>query len=230
MFGPDPIDWFDPSPYGALAFYGHIAIGILALSMAFTAFASRKGSLLHRRAGLVYMAACAVVCVTSVAMLIEVIIPPLAMAVFTCIYAIGGAYLALQDDTARVRFGEKALCALEVVALGLFCTMAVPAIMQGLIPIYAPFVIAIIPLILLAGDVHWFKNQDKRKQLRTARHLSRMIWGFVVVIRAPLVELAAGGYLPMIQMLFVIGPIAAGVAMVWYFQRKYGGSPFGKRA
>ena len=225
MFGPDPIDWSDPSPYGALAFYGHIAIGVLALVMALTAFASRKGSVLHRRTGLVYMGACAVVCATSVAMLITVMIPPLAMAVFTCIYAIGGAYLALQDNTRRVRIAEKALLGLELAAFGLFCTMAVPAVIQGFIPFYAPLVIAIIPVILIAGDVHWFRNQDRRKQLRIARHLSRMIWGFVVVVRAPLVELAAGGYLPMNQMLYAIGPIASGVAMLWYFQRKYGGAP-----
>lgn len=230
MFGPDPIDWFDPSPYGALAFYGHIAIGVLALAMALTAFASRKGSVLHRRAGLVCMGACAVVCATSIAMLITVMIPPLAMAVFTCIYAIGGAYLALQDDTRGVRIAEKALFGLELAAFGLFCTMAIPAVIQGFIPPYAPLVIAIIPVILIAGDVHWFRNQERRKQLRIARHLSRMIWGFVVVVRAPLVELAAGGYLPMIQMLFVIGPIVAGVAMLWYFQREYGGASTSKPA
>ncbi|MEL7196929.1 MAG: hypothetical protein AAGL10_01315 [Pseudomonadota bacterium] len=228
MFGPDPIDWFDPSPYGSLAFYGHIAIGILALAAAFLAFAVRKGSVLHRRSGLVYMAACAFVCATSIAMLVQAMIPPLAMAVFTSIYAIGGAYLALRSGTRRVLLGEKSLFALELAAFGFFMAMAIPAIVQGFIPFYAPFVIAIIPVILLAGDVRWLRNPEKRKQWRIARHLSRMIWGFVVVVRAPLVELAAGGYLPRYQMLFVVGPIVAGVAMVWYFQRKFGGTPFGK--
>ncbi|KWV92795.1 hypothetical protein AUC45_01155 [Erythrobacter sp. YT30] len=55
MFGPDPIDWFDPSPYAALAFYGHIAIGVVALSAALIAFGSRKGSIIHRRAGFIYI-------------------------------------------------------------------------------------------------------------------------------------------------------------------------------
>ncbi|KWV92796.1 hypothetical protein [Erythrobacter sp. YT30] len=163
-------------------------------------------------------------------MLIKVTIPPLAMAVFTSIYAIGGAYLALQPGTAKVRLGEKTLFGMELAAFGFFMVMAIPAVAKGFIPFDAPFVIAIIPVILLIGDVNWLRNADKRKEMRIARHLSRMIWGFVVVVRAPLVELAAGGYLPQFQMLYVIGPIIVGIGMIWYFQQKHGGTPFGRSA
>lgn len=230
MFGPDPIDFFDPSPYGALAYYGHYLWGSLALIAALVALSVRKGKGLHRVAGFTFIGSCAVLLVTSISMLSKVFIPPLIMAVFTTFYAIGGAYLALQSPSRGVRLGEYALTGLELLALCLFFAAAAPAIMQGFIPVYAPFVIAIIPVILLIGDVNWYRRRDDRAKLRVARHMSRMIWAFVVVIRAPLVELAAGGFPPTFQMLYVIGPIVMGAVMLWYFQRKYGGSPFGKAA
>lgn len=161
-------------------------------------------------------------------MLIDRIIPPLAMAVLVSYYAVGGAYLALQKCSTLIRAAEITLALVLLVALTGFFLAAIPVVREGLIPPYAPFVIAIIPVIMLVGDANWHLSQKHRPKLRMARHMSRMIWGFVVVQRAPLVELAAAGLPPDAQMIYVLGPIALGVAMLWYFQRKYGGSPFGK--
>lgn len=56
MFGPDPIDVFYPSPYNAIAYYGHYVIGTLVLLAALIAFYVYKGRRLHRTVGLVYRA------------------------------------------------------------------------------------------------------------------------------------------------------------------------------
>lgn len=229
MFAPDPIDLFDPSPYGAIAYYGHLAIGLIAFLAAGVALASRKGSRTHRRWGVGYIGAVALVCLTSAMMLSETFIPPLFLAVFTTVYAIGGAWLALQPGTRAVLLAEKGLFLFELIGLSVFLSIAVRAAVEGIVPPFAPLVIAIIPLILIVGDINWFAKGDRRKELRIARHLSRMVWGFVVVVRAPLVEIVAAG-LPLPQISVIVGPILLGVAMLWYFQRRYGGAPFGKRA
>ncbi len=225
MFGPDPIDIFDPSPYWPLAYYGHYILGTVALVAVFTALGVRKGMGTHRIAGLVFMGAVALLSLTSISMLIDRFIPPLMMAVVTSVCAIGGAYLALQKASIMVRSAEIALSLVLLAGLVAFLSVAVPEVMAGRIPIVAPVIIAIIPAILVTGDAIWLFNPDKRRTRRVARHLSRMVWGFVVVLRAPLVEIAAAG-VPIPPAVVIVGPIALGVAMIWYFQRKYGGSPF----
>ncbi|MXO95345.1 hypothetical protein GRI34_02785 [Erythrobacter aquimaris] len=221
MFGPDPIDLYDPTPYGPFAYYGHLLLGTVALLAASIAFFARKGSKRHRAAGFVFAAAVAITCLTSIAMLANVFIPPLLMAVFTAAYAVGGACLALQKGTTTVRTAEVALTVFEIAGVILFLRIALAAVQDGLIPAFGPVVIITIPLILLAGDLNWFLKAQDRTRLRTARHLNRMVWGFVVVLRAPLVELAAGG-LPVPPQVVIAGPILLGCGMLWYFQRRYG--------
>ena len=221
LFGVDPIDLADPSPYLPIAYYGHMVIGTVTLAAALVAFWAMKGGRNHRIAGYVFLAGVAVVCLTSIEMLARVFIAPLFMAVFTAIYAVGGAWLALQKGTRTVRLAEASLSLFELVGLAVFLTIAFDAAARGVIPPVAPFVIAFIPVILLMGDVNWFARQEHRQKMRIARHFNRMIWAFVVVLRAPLVELAAAG-LPVPPVATIIGPIALGGVMLLYFQRRYG--------
>lgn len=220
MFGPDPINIFDPSPYGALAYYGHYLIGTVVLIAALVAFAARKGRGLHRIAGLIYLGGVFLLGLTSISMLADRMIPPLAMAVITSFYAVGGAYLALQKESRLVRALEIGLSLILLLALTGFFVAAIPVVREGLIPPYAPFVIAIIPAILLAGDALWHLKQRERSKRRVARHLSRMIWGFVVVLRAPLVEIAAAGA-PIPPPVVIFGPILLALAMLAYFLPRF---------
>lgn len=221
LFGPDPIDLFDPSPYFALSYYAHILIGIVALLAALTAFAVIKGGKWHRRAGWTFIAAVAVVSASSFEMLANTFIPPLFMAVFTAIYAVGGAWLALRKRTRTVRLAEAGLTLFEIAGLAMFLLIAIPAARAGLVPMSAPVVIAIIPIILLAGDVNWFARRDQQVKMRVARHFNRMVWAFVVVLRAPLVELAAAG-IPISVPFTIFAPLALGIALSLYFRSRYG--------
>lgn len=220
LFGADPIDLLDPAPYGPLTYYGHLVIGTLAIGAALVALYARKGGTNHRLAGYVFLGTTLLVCLTSISMLARVFIGPLFMAVFTAIYALGGAWLALQKGSRTVRTAEIALTIFEIVGLILFMRIALGAVAEGIIPPIAPWVIAAIPLILIAGDVHWFAKPQQRNRLRLARHINRTVWGFVVVIRAPLVEIAAAG-VPIPAPVTVVGPIILGVVMLVYFRRKY---------
>ena len=224
MFGPDPIDLLDPSPYGPLAYYGHIGIGTAALAAVFLGFYSRKGGATHRVAGYVFMGAVGFVCLTSISMLSRNFIPPLFMAVFTSAYAVAGGWLALQRRSLKVRAAEIGLSLFLLAGILLFMTRALPAVSAGIVPPFAPFVILAIPVILLAGDLNWFLKRQSQKALRWRRHVNRMIWAFVVVFRAPLVELAAAG-LPISQPVTIFGPILLGLLLLAYFQRRYGIKP-----
>ena len=220
MFGPDPIDFLDPSPYEPLAYYGHIVIGLVALAAVLLGFYSRKGGATHRYAGYVFMASVGIVCLTSISMLSRNFIPPLFMAVFTAAYAVAGGWLALQRRSLKVRTAEIALSLFLLAGIFLFMTRALPAVSAGIVPPFAPFVIMAIPCILLAGDLNWFVKRESQKALRWRRHVNRMIWAFVVVFRAPLVELAAAG-LPISQPVTIFGPILLGLVMLVYFQQRY---------
>ena len=227
MFGPDPIDLLDYAPYAPWAYYGHMGIGILALLSAIAAFTAIKGKSRHRISGYVYIASVSFVAITTISLLADNFIAPLMVALCTATYAIGGAWLALQRDGPKVRLGERTLTVFEIAALVVFLTISIPAVRAGLIPPFAPLVILFIPCILLVGDINWFRHPERRRQLRVQRHLARMVWGFVVVLRAPLVELAAAGW-PISQATSIFAPILLGLAMLWYFQRRWGGLPFGK--
>ena len=221
MFGPDPIDILDPSPYGPLAYYGHIVTGLVGLAAVLLSFYSKKGGAKHRFAGYVFMCSVGIVCLTSISMLSRNFIPPLFMAAFTSAYAVVGGWLALQRRSAEVRAAEIGLTLFLMAGVFLFLMRALPAVSAGLVPPFAPFVIMAVPVILLAGDLNWFLKRESQKALRWRRHVNRMVWATVVFFRAPLVELAAAG-LPISQPVTIFGPILLGLVMLVYFQRRYG--------
>ncbi|MHA7818125.1 MAG: hypothetical protein ACX930_00590 [Erythrobacter sp.] len=49
-----------------------------------------------------------------------------------------------------------------------------------------------------------------------------MIWAFVIVLRAPLVEFETAGFYDLPDPLLVVGPVILGAVMIGYFQLRYG--------
>ena len=74
----------------------------------------------------------------------------------------------------------------------------------------------------LLGDLNFYRKPEQRPRLRLARHLARMCWAFVIVLRAPLVEFETAGYYNLPDLLLVAGPPLLGLAMIVHFQRRYG--------
>lgn len=218
-FGADPIDLFDPTPYTALSYYAHIAIGIVALAAMVTAFAASKGSRLHIRAGQVFLLTILVVAASATAMLTVAFIPPLMLAVATVLYAGGTAWLALRPQRNWTVPAELLLSAVQLAALAAFLFRALPAASAGTLPWIAVVMLSAVPLLMLAGDLRYFRAGAGRARLRISRHLSRMVWASMVAVRAPLVELAAGG-LPLPQPLLLFGPVVVGLLAIWYFSRQ----------
>ena len=79
LFAPDPIDFFDPLPYGPLEYQGHMAIGAIWFVAAVVAFFATKGSKAHIRAGQICIIGVLLVAVSAIAMLAIEMVPPLAL-------------------------------------------------------------------------------------------------------------------------------------------------------
>ena len=220
MFGADPIDLFDPAPYLGLFYYGHILLGLVALSAILIAFFTRKGSPIHKLAGRVFFVSLAIVCISSIGMLIVNFIPPLLVATVASFSAVCSAILALRQTTKKVIQLEYISSAVLLIALIVFLVIGFTEAAQGTIPFFGPIIIAIIPVFLLFNDAKWFRNQSKRTELRIARHLHHMIWAVVITIRAPLVEIAATG-VPIPPPVIIIGPIVAGIVGIWWAKKRF---------
>lgn len=223
LFVDDPFDFFEPLPYGALEYQSHMIVGALWFAGGILAFLLRKGSPAHIWAGRVSLLAVLLVSLSAIIMLSIVWVPPLFLAAITAIYAGATGWLALKKPTAKVRAFEYAFPAVELAVLGVFLSIALPNVVAGVVPPVIILVLVGIPLILLAGDVNWLLRSRDRAKLRVRRHLARMVWCFVVTLRAPLVEFDTGGYYSLPDPLLVIGPFLLGILLLAYFQWRYRG-------
>lgn len=219
MIPVDPVDLTNPAPFDALSYYGHIVIGIFGLLAAVVALSTKKGSTIHILAGRIFGSCILVVAITSLILLSVRMAPPLLVAALTAVYAIGTAILALRPASANIKTMEYGLFLFEIAVVALFLSFAVPQMMAGNIPPIGPIVILIIPAILLAGDVHFFRNAPRRAELRIRRHLARMIWAFIISVRAPLAEIYS--QLGLSEALLLFGPLLIAPAMILLFLRRY---------
>lgn len=218
MIPVDPVNIFDPAPFGPLSYYAHIGIGVIGLLAAIFALSTRKGSPVHIWSGRTFMFCVVIVAVTALILLATRMAPPLMVAACASVYAIATAWLALKPGTERVRRMEYGWSVFLLAVMAVFTTMAIPTVLAGRIPAIGPLVICIIPLVLLAGDVNFFVKPDQRPALRIRRHLARMIWAFVISVRAPLAEFYGQFDIPVAVILF--GPLIVAPAMIWFFLRK----------
>lgn len=219
MIPIEPIDLSSATPFDPFSYYIHILVGLIAISAALIALFVRKGSKPHILAGRVFAIGVTIVAVSSLALLSVRMIPPLLVATFLSVYTAGTALLALRPAGALVKVAEYSLSALIVVIAGLFVQMSIPHVVQGNIPAIGPIVILAIPFILLIGDVNFYRQPSRRQELRVRRHLARMIWALVVVIRAPIVEVNVVLQIP--TPLILIGPLVVAPVLIWFFMRKF---------
>jgi len=222
MIPIEPIDLSNSAPFDPISYYVHIAIGLIGLIAGLIALAAKKGSKPHIIAGRTFVACIVIVSVTSSVLLSVRMVAPLLMATMTAVYAVGTALLALRPATPMIKTLEYGLSLAEAIVVVMFLYMALPQVAEGNIPPIGPVVILAIPLILLVGDVNFYRKLDQRPQLRVLRHMSRMIWALIVAIRAPIVEVNAVLQIPAPLILFA--PLIIAPLMIFLFRRKLGGA------
>lgn len=222
LFAEDPINFFDPTPYTLLEYQGHMIVGTIWFAAALIAFFVSKGSPLHVRAGQICIISVFVIAITSAVMLAVDFVPPLALNAATASYAVVGGWLALKPASTKVQRAEWALTIFEIAVLATFLAIAIPNVMNAGVAPIGPGIVAVVPVILIAGDIHWHFRQEERARLRLPRHLARMVWAFAIVLRAPLVEFKTAGFYEVPDPLLVVGPVLLGLVTLLYFQWKYG--------
>lgn len=214
-----PVDFSSSAPFDPVSYYLHMVIGLIGLIAAIIAFSSRKGGPRHVFAGRVFAVCILIVSLTSVVMLLVRVAPPLIVSTAAAIYAIGTALLALKPSSALVRSGEIGLAVIQILAIILFLSIAIPEVAAGTIPPIGPMVIIAIPIFLLFGDINFFMKSKQRRVLGVRRHLSRMIWAFVVAVRAPIVEVNGSLQIPVPVILFL--PLLVAPMIIWFVLRRY---------
>ena len=217
MIPIEPIDLSSATPFEPISYYAHIAIGVLGLIAGWIAIGTKKGSQPHIYAGRTFAICVVIVSVTSAILLSVRMVAPLLMAAMTAVYAVGTAILALRQATPTVKMLEHGLSLAEATVMMLFLYMALPQVTQGNIPPIGPLVILAIPLILLAGDFNFYRKPDQRPRLRVLRHMSRMIWALIVVVRAPIVEVNAVLQIP--APLILLAPLIIAPLLILLFRK-----------
>lgn len=218
MIPIEPIDLSSAAPFDPISYYIHIAIGFIGLIAGLIALGTKKGSQPHIIAGRTFAISILIVSVTSAVLLSVRMVAPLLMATMTAVYAGGTAILALRTATPTVKTLEYGLSLAEAVVVMTFLFLAVPQVAQGNIPPIGPLVILAIPLILLLGDVNFYRKPGQRRRLRLLRHMSRMIWVLIVAIRAPIVEV--NGVLQIPTPLILFAPLVIAPLMIFLFRKK----------
>ncbi|QLC22405.1 hypothetical protein HFP51_09580 [Parasphingopyxis sp. CP4] len=207
------------APFDPISYYLHISVGIVGLLAALIALSTKKGSRVHIFAGRTFAVSILVVAISSLVLLSVRMAPPLLVAALTSVYAVGTALLALKPATRRIRTFETGFFIFEIGVVLLFLSFAIPQVAAGNIPLIGPLAILAIPIILLAGDVHFFRNADRRAALRIRRHLARMIWAFAIAVRAPLAEVYSQLEIPIPFIL--IGPLIVAPMLIAVFLPRY---------
>ena len=182
---------FDPGPLDPISHASHVITGFAALAVAMLALIARKGGRVHIISGRIFVAAMLIASVTALIFMFTEFQAPARDAALLAIYSIGSGYLTLQRPTAAVKAAGYLLTALGIFALLLMIAGAVEAIRIG-----SPLIIAFVTLgaffvILIVGDLRYFRTEAPSREQTIRRHRHRMAWGVAIALQAPLVTFNA---------------------------------------
>ena len=156
----------------------HVAAGGLALVLGAVALVAKKGGFVHRRSGLLFVGAMAVMGITAA------ILGNVGGGLMT-IYFVGTALTTVRPASARTR-------AFNVAALLLVTGLALLTILGGVeafnspggvrngVPFAMFFFLAGVMLLAAGGDVRILRRGEPRGRPRLARHLWRMCFALFI--------------------------------------------------
>ncbi|MEZ5961725.1 MAG: hypothetical protein R3C30_15085 [Hyphomonadaceae bacterium] len=189
FFTPTEAGLFDPGGLEPMSYWAHLLIGTLGILAALTALMSAKGRPVHRAAGFTFAVCVLVAGATAISFSFTRFAPPAVLSSLVALYAVATSWLALRRAEPSVKRTEQALTGIIAIATLLFSLAATRAILVGIAPLADALSVALVPIILLVGDVLYFRNYDERGAIRLRRHVWRMSWALAIAIRAPLFEL-----------------------------------------
>jgi uncharacterized membrane protein len=217
---------FEPGDLNAVSYWSHLFVGSTGLLGALLALLATKGSGWHRTGGWIFIVGASVAAVTALHFQFTRFAAPAIVASLDAFIGISAALLALRRRTPRVYRSELALAVLNGLLLLGFLLLATMAIRRGVATPLLAAQFAVVPVVFLLGDLVYLRHRGRGVQL--ARHASRMIWTFVIALRAPLFEVRDDFGLPpwTLNLPLILPPL-----LLWIFRRRIGlGSRPRKRA
>lgn len=206
-------------PYNPVVYFLHTLLGTTGVLAAAVALYSRKGSVPHVRAGLVFTAFAVIASVTAVIFSATRFSPFAVVSAVIVISLVAGAILALRPRTTLVRVGEGGTTALMALALAALLVMCALPLLGGapLFVIAWPAAYALFPAWFVWDDVRFLRaDADERLALRFRRHLSRMAFALAIAVHAPVVSF--GDRLGIDPALAFFGPFVLWPLLVYGFR------------
>lgn len=167
----------------------HIATGGLAIVLGAVALAARKGGTVHRRAGLAFVYAMAIMGIS--ASILETLKSPgdqspgNIVAAFLTLYFVGTALTTVRPPSPWTMRLNVAALPVAVVLGGLGMVAGIRAFnsprgMLNGVPFFMHFFLATILLLAAAGDIRQMRNGALRGAPRLRRHLWRMCFALFI--------------------------------------------------
>jgi uncharacterized membrane protein len=164
----------------------HIAAGGLAIILGAVALLVKKGGTIHRRSGLLFVYAMAVMGVSaSILALRKGPTDPNVTGAFMTIYFVGTALTTVRPVTSWTRPFNIAMAAIAVgltlfeLALGVKAFNSPGHSLKG-VPFVMPFFLAVVTTLSAVGDVRIMRLGMPRGGPRLARHLWRMCFALFI--------------------------------------------------
>jgi uncharacterized membrane protein len=176
----------------SLTYFIHVAAGAIALVSGFIALFTRKGGILHRRAGAVFVASMLVM--AAFAACLAVMVPGQTVNLFIAAfvsYLVSTAWVTIRSREGAIGLAEKIalLVSLDLCApfAVLSCQLALglPPLFESAMPFKGPLLVAIYSFTFVLGmaaigDARVVFGGGIRGSRRIARHLWRMLLGLTL--------------------------------------------------
>lgn len=211
----------------------HIAAGGLALMVGFLALLVAKGGWLHRRAGLVFVAAMGAMGITaSMLGLRNGPGDPNVFAGLIALYFVGTAWTTVRKESAWTKAMTIAACTLVVVlallaiydGIGIF---RLPGRHRAGVPFFMPVFLGMVMLLSAYGDIRVIRSGPLHGSARLRRHLWRMCFALFIAagsffsIRARVATILPEPFLSWpVRMIPIVLVFAAMFYWLWRVRRR----------
>ncbi len=200
----------------AILLYSHVALAFVALASGSIAMFTRKGSTLHKKAGLLFY----ITMVTSLPLAIVITLLPdhsspflLSIGIFSLYFTIAGKRSLKYNQDDINLFMDKIMASLLFLT---GCLMVFyPILIQGVINIIL-CVFGLLSIFFGIQDWHLFLHPSKRKKQFLRDHIAKMSGAYIAAVSAFLVNME---YFPSLINWFAPGVL--GGIYIYYYMRKY---------
>lgn len=205
-------------PHDPISYFLHVILGYLALTGGLVALSSKKGSVLHKKAGMFFAYPMLVVILTTIVFMFTEFLPLAIVLAAMSLYFILSAISSARYQKPYAARADKVLFGIPL----LLCLFTGVQFVRFLnienAPVVGPLVLCLMGGFFTFQDVLILRRRPLQRNIWIRRHLLRMLFAFTFAVMA-LIRIGINFGLTLEQT--VIYPIIATLPFVWYFYRKF---------